>query len=924
MPDDKTIPELTDAGTIAATDQVPVSRAGITKRVQVGTAAGKNTGTSVGELAALVDVGGGTAGLPAVDGSRLKDTVMEVETWAALEALAITYLAQGKLAYLKGYYSTGDGGEGFFWLDKDTGSGGLSNGGTIAATPDADSYWRRIVPNAVYTADMFGGKRGDASVDCGTAIRACLTAHGACHLLAGTYHVATTITIDSGQMLLGQGMHQTTCKQPDNNANLPAVAPSSGWNMVQNASYPNGDGQIVVRGIDFDMNGANNASAAVTSGADSGAWTTAGATVEFTALSAVVLRGSQNDIIACGFKGFRGGVSVSGGTGKEAFVAYASNDPNAARAQNGIEFCWFRDPAPQTQSGTANREITLAFVGSGDQQDNTYPPTARGSWIRNCRFENLHFCPGGTAWTNSGSKNKGGLYTNAGSIYRCNTTHTSTGGSFGDDAANFDLIGAVATWVQKSPLNLTSANGWHVEVSGNTFDNCDGACFYFDTAELVGLRWHDNRAYNVSTLFSCNINDTAMGDGTVQTDRFEDVCFYNNDVRIGRYVAGRNDTGAGSTIFRAWRINVNGQPGYGNADGFRLWGNLIEAHGETQYGEYTRMGLIYATSGTDFLKFENFDVRDNIFKFGGSGVEPMLQYGSSTAYPSRARWQNNRNEDGALVHLWMLNSAGTQKAIVPEQGMTQQATQLVVADASYLVEDHFEQPAAVSASGDVSMSRAGWSVAVVNGGATEAGVWSAGAPGVVRLKTGSSAGDRSVALHLHGLVQLGDFSHWRMRCKWRLGHTVDGTTGTKVSLVMGLANNTDPIHDTFPNAVPQSITKGVYVLVGSGNATPDYFVRCFLHNSATGTEKLSATNSPNTDWHTTEIVVWNTGGTPHVQFFLDDVLIGQITSMTHLPDADDMFPFIGLGQDSTIVAVDATERWAEIDKVLVQGFEAKF
>lgn len=68
---DLKISQFPDGGTIQVADQVATNRSGTNTRVVVGSGATLDAGTDIGDLVVLGDVGGGTPGLPAVDGSQL-------------------------------------------------------------------------------------------------------------------------------------------------------------------------------------------------------------------------------------------------------------------------------------------------------------------------------------------------------------------------------------------------------------------------------------------------------------------------------------------------------------------------------------------------------------------------------------------------------------------------------------------------------------------------------------------------------------------------------------------------------------------------------------------------------------------------------------------------------------------------------------
>ena len=68
---DLKISDMTDGGLTEAGDEFPALRAGENVRVVLGTAAALDTGTEVGDVVILQDLGGGNPQYPAADGSLL-------------------------------------------------------------------------------------------------------------------------------------------------------------------------------------------------------------------------------------------------------------------------------------------------------------------------------------------------------------------------------------------------------------------------------------------------------------------------------------------------------------------------------------------------------------------------------------------------------------------------------------------------------------------------------------------------------------------------------------------------------------------------------------------------------------------------------------------------------------------------------------
>ena len=82
MPDLK-ISQFVDGGSIQPTDEIATVRSGVNTKAFVGTAAALDAGSSVGDVVAVVDVGG-NAGLPSLDGSNL--------TGITVDASDVSYL----------------------------------------------------------------------------------------------------------------------------------------------------------------------------------------------------------------------------------------------------------------------------------------------------------------------------------------------------------------------------------------------------------------------------------------------------------------------------------------------------------------------------------------------------------------------------------------------------------------------------------------------------------------------------------------------------------------------------------------------------------------------------------------------------------------------------------------------------------------
>ena len=98
------------------------------------------------------------------------------ETVSILESIDASSIDDKSIAYLRGFSSEDDGGEGFFWLDK-SGTLGASarDGGTIfMAAGGTDWYWRRIYQSA-FNVQWFGAN-GDGTIDAASAFSSAVNA----------------------------------------------------------------------------------------------------------------------------------------------------------------------------------------------------------------------------------------------------------------------------------------------------------------------------------------------------------------------------------------------------------------------------------------------------------------------------------------------------------------------------------------------------------------------------------------------------------------------------------------------------------------------------------------------------------------------------------------------------------------------------
>jgi hypothetical protein len=119
-----------------------------------------------------------------------------VNTVSALRALTST-TGPWTTLYLRGYYATGDGGEGLFEYDSsDTTS--TDNGGTILVDA-SDRRWKRQVAGGPLHVRWFGAK-GDGSTNDYTAINNAIVAsrNNKLYFSPGTYITETQFTLDVG------------------------------------------------------------------------------------------------------------------------------------------------------------------------------------------------------------------------------------------------------------------------------------------------------------------------------------------------------------------------------------------------------------------------------------------------------------------------------------------------------------------------------------------------------------------------------------------------------------------------------------------------------------------------------------------------------------------------------------------------------
>ncbi|QDP58359.1 MAG: hypothetical protein Unbinned664contig1000_40 [Prokaryotic dsDNA virus sp.] len=155
------------------------------------------------------------------DGSISDDKIKSGNTYVAKQIDTITDLQAGTAAtvkslvcYVKGYYASGDGGEGNFWYDSsDTTS--ADNGGTIIVDA-AGRRWKRNLGGVQLTVKMFGA-RGVTSEDSTSAFNNAISwlstspaiGGGSLYVPNGDYKVTDTVTLMPGVIIIGESRRST-------------------------------------------------------------------------------------------------------------------------------------------------------------------------------------------------------------------------------------------------------------------------------------------------------------------------------------------------------------------------------------------------------------------------------------------------------------------------------------------------------------------------------------------------------------------------------------------------------------------------------------------------------------------------------------------------------------------------------------------
>ena len=148
----------------------------------------------------------GTSGQLVQDSGLSAITVFHtVANIAALEAATSLSLPQTSV-YVLGYVTSGDGGEGLFYV----GNPGSPNGGTIFADASGRTWYREEAEQRPTNVKWFGAT-GNGTTDDSAAIQATINAsNGAVYLPPGTYHIATGLTVSAGVHIFGDGMQIST------------------------------------------------------------------------------------------------------------------------------------------------------------------------------------------------------------------------------------------------------------------------------------------------------------------------------------------------------------------------------------------------------------------------------------------------------------------------------------------------------------------------------------------------------------------------------------------------------------------------------------------------------------------------------------------------------------------------------------------
>ena len=163
--------------------------------------------------------------------------IIDVSNMATLAATPVTSLTTGQLLKLDGYYTTNDGGQGWFKLDK---SGGTADGGTVVLAADGTSVWRRERNAGEYNVKWFGAK-GDNLNDDTSATQSMFTSIGTsaatAYFPSGTYLINSTVSITTSSTGLNILGFNATLKAKAENSTALLAATSANYLTVQGITF---------------------------------------------------------------------------------------------------------------------------------------------------------------------------------------------------------------------------------------------------------------------------------------------------------------------------------------------------------------------------------------------------------------------------------------------------------------------------------------------------------------------------------------------------------------------------------------------------------------------------------------------------------------------------------------------------------------
>lgn len=166
------------------------------------------------------------------DGVDLVDYVPAVApgSWPILSNIA-TLKSQDKnavtRAFVQGYYAAGDGGGGHYYLDT-TDVVSADNGGTIIVALDGGRW--KLTATGIISVRQFGAKP-DNLTDAAPAINASLLALGYAYIPQGTYRIATTVNVATGNRIWGAGRPATTINSITSSHSFLVAANAEYWSI---------------------------------------------------------------------------------------------------------------------------------------------------------------------------------------------------------------------------------------------------------------------------------------------------------------------------------------------------------------------------------------------------------------------------------------------------------------------------------------------------------------------------------------------------------------------------------------------------------------------------------------------------------------------------------------------------------------------